>query len=103
MIRVNYFQEGNCHRLSVSGHAGYSNNGNDVVCAGVSALSLALAAYLPTVANISELRYDSGELLVVCYGGKEAEIAFDMAMTGYLNIADKYPQHVEVYFAANGG
>lgn len=103
MIRVNYCRDGKRHRLAVKGHALYSDSGHDIVCAGVSSLSLALAAYLKTAAVMHEVKYDSGELLIDCSGEDAAEAAFDMAMTGYLNLAHHYPQNVEVYIAANGG
>ena len=103
MIRVNYCQEGDHHRLAVSGHAGYDDSGRDIVCAGVSSLSLALFAYLPAVAVIREAQYSSGELLIDCTGGIATMAAFDMAMTGYMNLANNFPQCVDVYIASDGG
>jgi uncharacterized protein YsxB (DUF464 family) len=103
MIRVNYSREGDRHRLSIEGHAGYDNSGRDIVCSGVSALSLALFAYLPDVAVIHKAQYSSGALLIDCAGGTAVQAAFDMAMTGYLHISAKYPQCVDVYIASDGG
>lgn len=103
MIRVNYCRTGERHRLALSGHAGYDNTGNDIVCAGASAISLALLAYVQTKADINEARYESGELLIDCIGGPRTEAAFDMAMTGYANLAHKFPQCVDVYIASDGG
>lgn len=104
MIRVNYLREGNHHKLSVKGHAGYASHGNDIVCAGVSAISYALLGYLNQAGcDISEARADSGDLLIDAAGGEMTAGAFDMAMIGYLQIARKYPQYAEVYIAASGG
>lgn len=104
MIRVNYLREGNHHKLSVTGHAGYATHGDDIVCAGVSAISFALLGYLNHAGcDISEARADSGDLLLDVEGDKLTTGAFDMAMVGYLQISRKYPQHVDVYIAAQGG
>lgn len=104
MIRVNYLREGNHHRLSVKGHAGYAAHGDDIVCAGVSGISYALLGYLNHAGcDISEARADSGDLLIDARGGALIAGAFDMAMVGYLQISRKYPQCVDVYIAAPGG
>ena len=104
MIRVNYLREGERHRLSVTGHAGYATHGNDIVCAGVSSISYTLLVYLHHIgARLNEARADSGDLLIDAKGGKMTDGAFDMALVGYLQIAKKYPQHVDVYIAAQGG
>lgn len=104
MIRVNYLREGERHRLSVQGHAGYATHGNDIVCAGVSGISYALLGYLYNIdCNIAEFRADSGDLLIDVTGDQMTAGAFDMALVGYLQIAKKYPQHVDVYIASSGG
>ena len=103
MIRVNYQRIGARHRLAVEGHAGHSDIGTDIVCAGVSAVSYALLGYLlKSGCNISEARADSGELLIDCTD-KRAEPAFEMALVGYNLIAKDYPQNVVLYSASNGG
>lgn len=104
MIRINYFQNGNTHKLAVSGHAGYSNHGNDIVCAGVSTLTLTLLAFLMSLQGAEvEQTVSSGDVTIECTGEGQVQTAFDMALTGYLHISAQYPQNVEVYFAAQGG
>lgn len=103
MIRINYWNSGDHHKIAVSGHAGHGSSGHDIVCAGVTAISMALFAYLPEVAVIREAQYGSGELLIDCTGGTAARAAFDMAITGLANIAQKYPQNVDIYIASSGG
>lgn len=104
MIRVNYLREGDTHKLSVQGHAGWSQHGDDIVCAGVSSISFALLGYLHHAkSDIAEAQADSGNLRIECSGGELVAGAFDMAMVGYLQIAKKYPQCVDVYIAAQGG
>lgn len=104
MTRINYCREGDRHRLAVNGHAGQAPRGQDIVCAGISAISFALLGYLQQCeAEIREISGGGGSLTVDCTGGERVENAFDMALVGYLTIAKNYPQNVEVYIAANGG
>ena len=103
MIRVNYLRVGDTHTLSVQGHAGWSQHGNDIVCSGVSAISFALLGYLHHAGgDIADTQTDSGYLHVVCSGGELIAGAFDMAVIGYLQIAKKYPQCVDVHIVAHG-
>ena len=100
MIRINYCREGDRHRLAVDGHAGQAPRGHDIVCAGVSAISFALLGYLQQCdAEIAECAGGPGSLVMDCRGGELVAGAFDMALTGWLQIAKNYPQCVEVYIA----
>lgn len=105
MIRVNYLQGDGSHRLCISGHAGYDNSGRDIVCAGVSSITCALVNYLThrTLEHVVEVHAGSGEATIVCRCGGLPDIAFDMALIGYLQFQANYPQHVEVYIASDGG
>ena len=104
MIRVNYLREEGRHRLSVTGHAGYATHGNDIVCAGVSGISYALLGYLHNIGcDITKAHTDSGQLQLDVMGDEMTAGAFNMALVGYLQIAKKYPQHVDVYIASPGG
>ena len=102
MIRVNYLREGESHKLSVQGHAGYDDHGKDIVCAGVSAVSYALLGWLYQYCDgLTQAQTDSGELYIEVDKGDELTAgAFDMAMIGYLQISKKYPQNVDVYIEA---
>lgn len=103
MIRVNYFRSGDRHRLAVEGHAGYDKHGKDIVCAGVSAITNTLLAYLHSInTNLSEASASSGSVSIDCTGGEKVEAAFDMAVTGYINLSHQYPQYVVTYIASQG-
>ena len=41
-----YWRKGGRHHLHISGHAGYAAPGEDIVCAGISAIGYALMGYL---------------------------------------------------------
>lgn len=104
MIRAVYTQAGDRHKLTVTGHAGYSEHGNDIVCAGVSAISYALLGFLHNT-KTRELRAEatSGNMALVCRGDADVAAAFEMAVIGYMQISKKYPQYVDVYIASTGG
>ncbi len=95
MIRVFSHRCGGKYRLYVTGHAGYAP-GNDIVCAGVSALVGALVQYAKANPACRHLRCNmqSGEVFLSCRGGLGA--GFDMIVGGLAAIAASYPDHVAV-------
>ena len=100
MITINYFRNGNSHKLTVDGHAGYSSSGNDIVCAAVSAISWTLIGYLvEEEPDYTAADTDRGYMEITCTGGEKAANAFDMAILGYRQIEQKYPHCVEVQIA----
>lgn len=104
MIQISYRRAGDRHQLTVEGHAGQDRRGRDIVCAGVSALSFALLGYLAECgAEIEEMSGGSGSIAVSCTGDERAAAAFGVAMTGYAQIAERYPQYVEIHIAPQGG
>ena len=104
MIQIDYCRAGNRHRLTIEGHAGYAEYGQDIVCAGVSAVSFALLEYLGECgANIDDFTGDTGKLAIKCVGGDGTSHAFAMALCGYRRIAQNYPQCVEVHITAESG
>lgn len=100
MIEVAYYGGGPDHKLEVKGHAGYSDHGNDIVCAGVSAITFTLLGFLDNhmddIESISA-QTKSGHACITCKGGDTTAIAFDMALIGLQQIAMKYPKHVTIH------
>lgn len=104
MIQIDYRRDGDRHQLTVEGHAGQDERGRDIVCAGVSALSFALLGYLAKCgAEIGRLSGGSGSIEVDCTGKEQVAAAFGVAVTGYEQIAERYPQYVEIHIAPQGG
>lgn len=104
MIQISYCREGHRHRLTVEGHAGYAEYGQDIVCAGVSAVSFALLEYLQECsAEITGVTGETGKLAITCMGGDGSDHAFGMALCGYRKIAENYPRYVEVHITAKSG
>ena len=96
MITIHYSHDGKTHHLHITGHAGYASAGSDIVCAGVSALSLALLGYTRELDAVEEEHCRPGELKLRCDGYDETDIAFAMVLAGYEIIAKTYPRYVEV-------
>lgn len=101
MTRIRYRTDGRFHSLVVAGHAGYAEEGNDIVCAGVSAITYALLGWVENnrdKVSFVHTSVGSGEVLVSCEGGQDAHTAFEVATIGLEQIAAKYPNHVVVEY-----
>lgn len=96
MIEIRYSFDG-MHDLRITGHADHSDNGNDIVCAGVSAITYTLLGFLAnTDANPSTF-VDRGDCIIMCYDTDPIHTAFEMALIGYMQIAKAYPDNVTVH------
>ena len=99
MIRVLYRREDNAHLLMLDGHADYAEHGEDIVCAGVSSVIYALLGWLEN--NSEDLEYvnadvHAGDVKIACEGGERTAVAFEITAIGLLQLADSYPDHVEI-------
>ena len=103
MITVHYSTDGNVHELSVEGHAEYAEHGKDIVCAGVSALTQALLGWIDDhsgcVTDLEGPAVQRGHFWMRCKGNKTVTIAFQVAVTGFKQIANAYPGHVEFQYS----
>lgn len=94
MIEINH-ENG---RITISGHAGYAENGKDIVCAAVSALTETF------IASVEELTAD--ELKAVTEPGnaiieykelsKRATVLLSSFFIGLNMIAATYPDHIKI-------
>ena len=93
MIHVFPYRKGGYYRLYVTGHADF-NPGEDVVCAGVSALVCALLSFARQAPDCKHLRHceKKGEVFLACRGGLGK--AYDAVLLGLRCIAQQYPSHV---------
>ena len=73
------------------------------MCAGVSAISWALLGYLDGRGLLEDAWADKGAMLLYIRDGDRAQAAIEMAMTGYQQLREKYPQNVGIHIAALGG
>ena len=81
------------NRLTVEGHAGYAPKGQDIVCAAVSALVYALIGTLEETENVAEVVLRPGYATVET---KEKTAAFDLVRCGLTQLAEKYPEFIQV-------
>ena len=99
MVRARYRAEDNRHTLTVLGHANYGEYGKDIVCAGVSALVQALIGWIEEnswKAECISVDPKDGEVVIACEGGEDVAAVFYMASIGLAQIADSYPDYVQI-------
>ena len=100
MINIVVSKKFDNYELSMNGHACYSNSGNDIVCAGASAIGYALLGYLENCDSVDDIDAveRSGELEIICKceGDIKVRTAFDVAVIGFLQLEKAYPQNVRV-------
>lgn len=99
MITAKYTVEGDTHTLVVLGHAGYDEYGKDIVCAGVSSIVQALIGWADNSdcqVNCISMDDTSNEVIVSCSGEEDVGAAFFMAYIGLEQIAQSYPDHVQI-------
>ena len=85
--------------MTVNGHAGYSDKGTDIVCAGASALVQALVGWVEN--NDCEIECisiddNAGEVIIACSGGEDVAAVFYMTAIGLEQMANTYPDYVEI-------
>jgi uncharacterized protein YsxB (DUF464 family) len=99
MVQVSFYADGGHYRLKLDGHAGY-NPGNDIVCAAVSSLVFALLGYLANatehITDRTGIKCAPGSVDIDVTGDDMLLPAFETAYIGLSQIADKYPDNVNV-------
>lgn len=85
-------------KITVSGHAGYAEAGKDIVCAGVTALTMSL------VKSLNDLTEDKIECEIspgrvdIHYGNlsEAGKLLVDSFFIGICLIAEEYPDNVRI-------
>ena len=89
----------------IRGHAGFGEKGKDIVCAGVSALAMALYRSLTDIdGKMFDLytMFDDGEVLIIAKNFRSAKISsriqilVGMCASGLEEISSLYPEYVRV-------
>lgn len=109
MIEIKYETEtvkkGRQFNISINGHAGYAKKGSDIVCAGVSALTIALVHTLDdlqdegkveNIMNISDGVVKIECLSMIYTDIVEVESAFNTVLCGLKHIEKEYPKNVKI-------
>ena len=110
MINIKFNQDGkHFNSFKSTGHAGF-NPGNDIVCAGVSALSYALLGTLHNVKNVSfkKEKVREGNMNIITdtkdpIAKEVADIAFKTVYIGLLQLAETYPANIKVTLLSKEG
>ena len=105
MIRVTVTRScaGHINKLSIKGHAGYADSGQDIVCAGASAVAQTCVIGLKKVAGVDPLvTLKNGFFALALPEGisaKSADRALCILETAYLGLKDmalSYPSNIRV-------
>lgn len=82
----------------MSGHAGYSEAGKDIVCAGVTVLTQTLIRSMEDLTR-DEIKYEiSPGRADIHYGNlsEEGKLLVDSFFIGVCSIADEFPDYVRI-------
>lgn len=83
--------------LIVKGHSGYADHGNDIVCAGVSALTQAAILGLRYYDVDMDVSMSHGEMTVQINKNEDiVKPIFTAMVAGLKEIAKQYPENVKV-------
>ncbi|MFZ5974337.1 MAG: ribosomal-processing cysteine protease Prp [Bacillota bacterium] len=89
--------------FEISGHAGYDEEGSDIVCSAVSAVAQTMVIGLKeTLLLEAQVHMEDGKLscmlpgLLAKQARVNASILFETMRLGLNNIAEQYPEHVQV-------
>ena len=85
-------------KITVSGHAGYAAAGKDIVCAGVTALTMSLVKSLNDLTDDKiEYEISPGRVDIHCGNLSEAGMLLvDSFFIGICLIADEFPDYVRI-------
>ncbi len=101
-----YFREYYDHYyITLRGHSGFSRNGEDIVCAGISTLAYTLLNVLSDEEASGNIKFIRN---IVCDGFMHFEFSFfdfskerikgivDMCLTGLMMLEENYPEHIRI-------
>lgn len=101
MVEILYHRDR--HRVSITGHAGGGEVGNDIPCASVSTLAYTLATFVKNMEAAGQVRYPTvklceGDALISCECARRYEggitLVFDSICAGFEMLSGEYPENV---------
>jgi uncharacterized protein YsxB (DUF464 family) len=101
MIRVVFFSKADrITGFHLSGHAGYAESGEDIVCAAVSSAAYMTANTVTEILHLApEISVDNGEMRLMLKDMTEADRAADL-MSGFRlhmeELREQYPDFINV-------
>ena len=98
MTTARLYKDGNDYVADISGHAGYSVDGPDIVCAACSTLTYTLLQSCFTTGCDFNYRTDDGSFFMrISNGGDKVAAIFDTISQGFALLAAKYPDNVALH------
>lgn len=98
MIRASVINSDDEIKIEIAGHSGYAPYGNDIVCAGISALFMAFIAFVEkSYKGYWQRRILPGDGYVYIRKYKalpELDIALKVFVSGVEEICENYPENV---------
>ncbi|MBQ7655258.1 MAG: ribosomal-processing cysteine protease Prp [Clostridia bacterium] len=98
MIRVTLHSQGECITgFEVTGHAGYAEAGQDIVCAAVSILTATCANALETVAGVKPMvKAKEGHMLLALPNGsgRDAQVILRTMRQGLRDLSQEYSRYL---------
>lgn len=96
MITVKPYRGSYTNGYTVEGHADYAEHGQDIVCAGVSALAQSTEFSLMRYANVESIASDGFLQVDVTNPNIYTHVLISSMVNGMLHIEDIYPQYLYV-------
>lgn len=87
--------------IDIKGHAGYEEQGKDIVCAAVSALAQGILCYLEKTGMVEDKKVESGHLHMTLKMREMTIQMTDMLFMACEEIEQSYPGSVEVDIGNN--
>ena len=98
MTTARLYKDGNDYVADISGHAGYSVDRPDIVCAACSTLTYTLLQSCCSASCDFDYRTDDGSFFIcVRNGGDRVATIFDTISQGFALLAAKYPGNVALH------
>ena len=106
MVKISFEQINNKFNLTIKGHAGQADKGNDIVCASCSILAYIVAQFVKEAEYKGDLKskpkvkMESGDTVISCEPTDniltEMQNMYLFAEKGYQLLSYNYPQYVEL-------
>ena len=101
MLKVTFAQRGQKLALWLEGHAGYAEQGKDIVCASASILAYTLASIVESFGVDYTISLEEGDTVIECEtNDRETFIglknAYHYTLVGYALLEQNYPQYVSL-------
>ena len=101
MIRIKIIRADGCVLgFECKGHAGYAEEGYDIICAAASTLTITCANALESVAGVlADAKAEEGHMKVLIgkdQASHDTQVIFRTILQGLRDLADGYPEYLQL-------